>query len=72
MIVQFSTGGRGRDQALRGSSLIRRPDVASRSAGSVNFPTIDYENAAEAIAARGRRPATASEARALLGLRAIA
>jgi uncharacterized protein (DUF849 family) len=45
MIVQFSTGGRGRDQAARGSSLYLRPEMASLSTGSVNFPTIVYENA---------------------------
>jgi uncharacterized protein (DUF849 family) len=44
IIVQFSTGGRGRDQAARGSSLVHRPDMASLSTGSVNFPTIVYEN----------------------------
>ncbi|MBC7800851.1 MAG: 3-keto-5-aminohexanoate cleavage protein [Gemmatimonadaceae bacterium] len=46
MIVQFSTGGRGRDQAARGSALRLRPDMASLSTGSVNFPTIVYENSA--------------------------
>ncbi|MDB5591558.1 3-keto-5-aminohexanoate cleavage protein [Enterovirga sp.] len=45
MIIQFSTGGRGRDQAARGSSLDLAPDMASLSTGSVNFPTIVYENA---------------------------
>lgn len=45
MIVQFSTGGRGRDPAARGLSLVHRPDMASLSTGSVNFPTIIYENA---------------------------
>jgi 3-keto-5-aminohexanoate cleavage enzyme len=44
MIVQFSTGGRGRDHAARGSALQLRPDMASLSTGSVNFPTIVYEN----------------------------
>ena len=44
MIVQFSTGGRGRDQAARGSSLHLAPEMASLSTGSVNFPTIIYEN----------------------------
>jgi 3-keto-5-aminohexanoate cleavage enzyme len=44
MIVQFSTGGRGRDQAARGNALELRPDMASLSTGSVNFPTIVYEN----------------------------
>ena len=45
MIIQFSTGGRGRDQAARGNALDLRPDMASLSTGSVNFPTIVYENA---------------------------
>jgi 3-keto-5-aminohexanoate cleavage enzyme len=44
MIVQFSTGGRGREPGLRGSSLYLRPDMASLSTGSVNFPTMVYEN----------------------------
>ena len=44
MIVQFSTGGRGRDQAARGSALYLKPDMASLSTGSCNFPTIIYEN----------------------------
>ncbi len=44
MIVQFSTGGRGRDQAARGAPLSLRPDMASLATGSVNFPSIVYEN----------------------------
>lgn len=44
MIVQFSTGGRGRDPSARGSSLYLKPDMASLSTGSVNFPSIVYEN----------------------------
>ncbi|UVC18012.1 3-keto-5-aminohexanoate cleavage protein [Mesorhizobium onobrychidis] len=44
MIVQFSTGGRGRDPAARGSALYLKPDMASLSTGSVNFPSIVYEN----------------------------
>jgi 3-keto-5-aminohexanoate cleavage enzyme len=44
MIVQFSTGGRGRDPAARGSALSLKPDMASLSTGSVNFPSIVYEN----------------------------
>jgi 3-oxoadipate:acetyl-CoA acetyltransferase len=44
MIVQFSTGGRGRDQAARGAMLHLRPDMASLATGSVNFPTAIYEN----------------------------
>ena len=44
IIVQFSTGGRGRDPSARGSALHLRPDMASLSTGSVNFPSIVYEN----------------------------
>ncbi|GAC1424077.1 MAG: 3-keto-5-aminohexanoate cleavage protein [Burkholderiaceae bacterium] len=45
MIVQFSTGGRGRDQSARGNPLTLKPDMASLATGSVNFPTMVYENA---------------------------
>jgi 3-keto-5-aminohexanoate cleavage enzyme len=45
MIVQFSTGGRGRDPSARGSALYLKPDMASLATGTVNFPTIIYENA---------------------------
>jgi 3-keto-5-aminohexanoate cleavage enzyme len=45
MIVQFSTGGRGRDPGARASALYLKPDMASLATGSVNFPTIIYENA---------------------------
>ena len=44
MIVQFSTGGRGREQAARGAMLHLKPDMASLATGSVNFPTSIYEN----------------------------
>jgi uncharacterized protein (DUF849 family) len=44
MIVQFSTGGRGRGLSERGSMLYLRPDMASLATGSVNFPTSVYEN----------------------------
>ncbi|MGH6717937.1 MAG: 3-keto-5-aminohexanoate cleavage protein [Alphaproteobacteria bacterium] len=44
MIVQFSTGGRGRDAAQRGSALALGPDMASLATGSVNFPSSVYEN----------------------------
>ena len=49
MIIQFSTGGRGRDPAQRSSALGLRPDMASLSTGSVNFPTIVYENSAALV-----------------------
>jgi uncharacterized protein (DUF849 family) len=51
MIVQFSTGGRGRDAAERGSALHHRPDMASLATGSVNFPTSVYENSPQLITA---------------------
>ena len=44
MIVQFSTGGRGREQSERGAMLYLKPDMASLATGSVNFPTRIYEN----------------------------
>lgn len=44
MIIQFSTGGRGREAAARGAMLYRKPDMASLATGSVNFPTFIYEN----------------------------
>jgi uncharacterized protein (DUF849 family) len=44
MIIQFSTGGRGRDQDQRGGMLHHRPDMASLATGSVNFPSGIYEN----------------------------
>ena len=44
MIVQFSTGGRGREQSKRGAMLYLKPDMASLATGSVNFPASVYEN----------------------------
>ncbi len=44
MIIQFSTGGRGRELEKRGAMLNLRPDMASLATGSVNFPTSIYEN----------------------------
>jgi 3-keto-5-aminohexanoate cleavage enzyme len=49
MIVQFSTGGRGRDPTARGSALHLKPDMASLATGSVNFPSIIYENSASFV-----------------------
>jgi uncharacterized protein (DUF849 family) len=49
MIVQFSTGGRGREQAKRGAMLYLKPDMASLATGSVNFPTNIYENAPDFV-----------------------
>lgn len=44
MIVQFSTGGRGREASQRGAMLHLKPDMASLATGSVNFATMIYEN----------------------------
>ncbi|MBV8575796.1 MAG: 3-keto-5-aminohexanoate cleavage protein [Acetobacteraceae bacterium] len=44
IIIQFSTGGRGRSLEQRGAMLHLKPDMASLATGSVNFPTIVYEN----------------------------
>ena len=44
IIVQFSTGGRSGAGQTRGGMLPLRPDMASLSVGSNNFPTRVYEN----------------------------
>ena len=44
MIVQFSTGARGRPREERALPLELRPDMASLATGSVNFPDAIYEN----------------------------
>ncbi|MGR3323315.1 MAG: 3-keto-5-aminohexanoate cleavage protein [Pseudooceanicola sp.] len=44
MIVQLSTGGRSGAGKARGGHLSLRPDMASLSVGSNNFPTRVYEN----------------------------
>ena len=44
MIIQLSTGGRSGAGKVRGGMLLLRPDMASLSVGSNNFPTRVYEN----------------------------
>jgi 3-keto-5-aminohexanoate cleavage enzyme len=44
MIIQLSTGGRSGAGLARGGMLPLRPDMASLSVGSNNFPTRVYEN----------------------------
>lgn len=44
MIVQMSTGGRSGAGKTRGGMLPLRPDMASLTVGSNNFPTRVYEN----------------------------
>ena len=50
MIVQLSTGGRSGAGRTRGGMLPLRPDMASLSVGSNNFPTRVYENPPELVA----------------------
>ncbi|MFY0659881.1 MAG: 3-keto-5-aminohexanoate cleavage protein [Shimia sp.] len=49
VIIQFSTGGRSGAGQARGGMLPLRPDMASLSVGSNNFPTRVYENPPELI-----------------------
>lgn len=49
MIVQLSTGGRSGAGKDRGGMLSLRPDMASLSVGSNNFPTRVYENAPDLV-----------------------
>ncbi len=49
MIVQFSTGGRSGAGKTRGGMLDLRPDMASLSVGSNNFPTRVYENSPDLV-----------------------
>ncbi len=49
MIVQFSTGGRSSAGRERGGMLPLRPDMASLSVGSNNFPTRVYDNPPELV-----------------------
>jgi 3-keto-5-aminohexanoate cleavage enzyme len=49
MIIQFSTGGRSGTGRERGGMLPLRPDMASLSTGSCNFPGRVYENSPELI-----------------------
>ncbi|MGZ9808877.1 3-keto-5-aminohexanoate cleavage protein [Pseudoroseicyclus sp. H15] len=44
LIVQFSTGGRSGAGQTRGGMLPLKPDMASLTVGSNNFPTRVYEN----------------------------
>src|SRR3546814_18730153 len=67
MIVQFSTGGRGRGADQRGSMLHRKPAMDQPAPGPVTFPNILYANTpqmlahlAHAIIESGIRPERAS------------
>ncbi|GGE62567.1 BKACE family enzyme [Actibacterium pelagium] len=49
MIIQFSTGGRSGADKERGGMLPLRPDMASLSVGSNNFPTRVYQNSPDLV-----------------------
>ena len=49
MIIQFSTGGRSGTGQERGGMLPLRPDMASLTVGSNNFPTRIYENSPQLV-----------------------
>ncbi|MEL7543615.1 MAG: 3-keto-5-aminohexanoate cleavage protein [Pseudomonadota bacterium] len=49
MIIQLSTGGRSGTGRERGGMLPLKPDMASLSTGSCNFPSRVYENTPELI-----------------------
>jgi uncharacterized protein (DUF849 family) len=49
MIIQFSTGGRSGSGKERGGMLHLKPDMASLTVGSNNFPTRVYENSPKLI-----------------------
>lgn len=49
LVVQFSTGGRSGSGRDRGAMLSLRPDMASLSVGSNNFPTRVYENSPDLV-----------------------
>ncbi len=50
MIIQFSTGGRSGAGKTRGGMLPLKPDMASLSVGSNNFPSRVYENPPDLVA----------------------
>lgn len=49
LIINISTGGRGRKQEERGSALYLRPELASLTTGSVNFSNSAYVNSPQVI-----------------------
>jgi uncharacterized protein (DUF849 family) len=49
MIIQLSTGGRSGAGKDRGGMLPLKPDMASLSTGSCNFPTRVYENSPDLV-----------------------
>ena len=49
MIIQYSTGGRSGAGHERGGMLSLRPDMASLTVGSNNFPTRIYENSPDLV-----------------------
>jgi len=55
MVVQLSTGGRGRSIDERFSCLDLQPEMASLSTGSVNFPDRIYDNPPQVVEDAAKR-----------------
>lgn len=55
MVVQLSTGARGRSTEERFSCLDLRPEMASLATGSVNFPDRIYDNAPDLVTTAATR-----------------
>lgn len=55
LVVQMSTGARGRSQQERFSCLELRPEMASLATGSVNFPDRIYDNSPDLVEDQARR-----------------
>jgi uncharacterized protein (DUF849 family) len=55
IVVPFSTGGRGRAPESRESMPHLKRDMAGLATGSVNFPTIVYENPPDFVRSLGTR-----------------
>ena len=55
MVVQLSTGGRGRSIEERFSCLDLEPEMASLSTGSVNFPDRIYDNPPQVVEDAAKR-----------------
>src|SRR3546814_11534101 len=54
MVVQFSTGGRGRDHEQRKRPLSLVPEMASFATGSVNFPRSEERRVGKECDSTGR------------------
>jgi 3-keto-5-aminohexanoate cleavage enzyme len=81
MVVQISTGGRADlDAEVRANPVLRiKPEMASLTTGSMNFPDQVYENSFETVETRvarlaaeaEREVATPAEARQIMSLKGM-